>query len=86
MQSNTHTHLIMNNQENKEIAMCNFIKNKADEIGDYMERNKIENALVIAALTWLIAYIFEPPKGTNRLLAETFGRELYSMLNKMYKE
>ena len=66
--------------------MCNFIKNKADEIGDYMERNKIENALVIAALTWLIAYIFEPPKGTNRLLAETFGRELYSMLNKMYKE
>lgn len=86
MQSNTHTHLIMNKQENKEIAMCNFIKNKADEIGDYMERNKIENALVIAALTWLIAYIIEPPKGTNRLFAETFGRELYSMLNKMYKE
>lgn len=76
----------MNEQEKKEIAMCNFIKNKADEISDYMERNKIENALVIGALTWLIAYIFAPPKGTNRLFAEMFRRELYNMLNKMYKE
>lgn len=76
----------MNNEDKKEIAMCNFIKNKADEIGDYMERNKIENALVTGALTWLIAYVIEPPKGTNRMFAETFGRMLYNMLNKMYGE
>lgn len=76
----------MNDKELKEIAMSNFLKNKADEIGRYMVNNKIENAHAVSGLAWLIAYVIEPPKGTNKMFAELFEKLLFNMLNKLYEQ
>lgn len=74
----------MDKLSEKEIEeMTQFTFQRIIEIGEYIDNHHCSNALAIKTFAVAVAYLFNPPKGTEELFAESFKNEILDNYKKV---